>query len=128
MPTALAFANDVQPALSSARPHLRLVEAAPGLTAGERQAVEIGRDDAFRHGWDAGLADRTPGRRLVAAIARWLGIQGVMPLADPRLERLRLFAAMMRRDDRRVHAMADLLRQDGINPAALHQAIALALA
>lgn len=117
-------ANDPQ---SAARPHLRLVPHAAGLVAAERQAVEIGRDDAFRFGWDAGFADGGAGRRLIMALARCIGLKGVKPLADERLEKLRLFAAMMRRDDRRVHDLGEELRAGGLSAAALHEAITLAL-
>jgi hypothetical protein len=123
---AFAVANDEQQGLP-ARAHLRLVPSIGGLTPGERHAVEIGRDDAFRFGWDAGLAGAGLPRRLIGALARFTGIKGVVPLADQRLEKLRLFTSMMRRRDRRVDAMGDDLLADGLTPAALHEAIALAL-
>jgi hypothetical protein len=110
---------------SPAAPHLRLVPSSGRLTPTERQAVEIGRDDAFRLGWDAGLSRTNWVHRV---IARLTGIHGATPLADARLEKLRLFAAMMRRDDRRMHAVADELVAEGLSQGALHQAIALALA
>ncbi|QJU58029.1 hypothetical protein HL653_09665 [Sphingomonas sp. AP4-R1] len=119
-------ANDPQSA-GTTRAHLRLVAHEAGLTTAERQAVEIGRDDAFRFGWDAGLVGGRAGRRLMAALAGFVGIRGVMPLADDRLEKLRLFAAMMRRDDRRVHDLGEELRAGGLSAAALHEAITLAL-
>jgi hypothetical protein len=114
-----------RPTRSPSQPHLRLVPSAGRLTPTERQAVEIGRDDAYRLGWDAGLSRATWAKRL---ISRLTGIHGATALADQRLEKLRLFAAMMRRDDRRMHAVADELLVDGLSQGALHQAIALALA
>jgi hypothetical protein len=119
---ALALVSDA-PSAPAKRSHLRLVPRVAGLTAAERQAVEIGRDDAFRYGWDAGVRPS----RWTRLVARLTGIRSVMPLADARLEALRLFAAMMRRDDRRVHDLADALLEDGLAEAALHQAVALAL-
>jgi hypothetical protein len=125
---AYAFAiDDAEPERTPLRPHLRLVPAIGGLTPSERQAAEIGRDDAFRFGWDAGLAGSGLLHGMIGALARLTGIKSVIPLADGRLEKLRLFTAMMRRDDRRVHAMGDDLLADGLTPAALREAIALAL-
>ncbi|WP_293972323.1 hypothetical protein [Sphingomonas sp.] len=126
MHTALAFANDDHAPV--ARPRLRLVPAAPGLSAMERQAVEIGRDDAFRPGWDASIAAPSWAERVATFLARTRrGMRAVVPLADPRLEKLRLFASMMRRDDRRLHDLADALLADGLSSVALHEAIGLAL-
>ena len=124
MQAALAFDNEN--AVGPARPVLRLVPPLPGLSAAERQAVEIGRDDAFRHGWNASAAPSLR-RRFLALFGRATGLPGVTPLADARLEKLRLFASMMRRDDRRLHETADELLADGLNPFALHQAIRIAL-
>lgn len=124
---ALAFAHEPWPS-APARPRLWLVPAAPGLSPSEQQAVEIGREDAYRLGWDASVAGTSLKRRLIAALSRLTGIEGVIPLADTRLEKLRLFASMMRRDDRRVHALGEHLLADGLSPKALHQAIGLALA
>jgi hypothetical protein len=102
MQAARAFANENMPSVQ--RPHLRLVPVELGLSAAERQAAEIGRDDAFRH-----------------------GLPAVTPLADERLERIRLFASMMRRDDRRVHAQAEVLLAEGLSRTALRQVIDVAL-
>jgi hypothetical protein len=124
MQAALAFANENIAA--PARPVLQLVPPSPGLSPAERQAVEIGRDDAFRHGWN-GSAGASWKRRFLALFGRATGVTGVTPLADRRLEKLRLFASMMRRDDRRLHDTADELLADGLNPFALHQAIRIAL-
>jgi hypothetical protein len=111
-----------RPSRSPSQPHLRLVPPAGRLTPTERQAVEIGRDDAYRLGWDAGLARTTWINRL---IARLTGIHGATALADQRLEKVRLFAAMMRRDDRRIHAAGPTRCWPmGSARTALHQAIA----
>jgi hypothetical protein len=126
---AYAFAiDDAEPERAPLRPHLRLVPTIGGLTPGERQAVEIGRDDAFRFGWDVGLPGSGLLQGMIGAVARLTGIKSVVPLADGRLEKLRLFAAMMRRGDQRVHAMGDDLLADGLTPAALREVIVLALA
>jgi len=125
MQAARAFANENMPSVQ--RPHLRLVPVELGLSAAERQAAEIGRDDAFRHGWDASIARTAWRRRLGGLFVRMTGLPAVTPLADERLERIRLFASMMRRDDRRVHAQAEVLLAEGLSRTALRQVIDVAL-
>jgi hypothetical protein len=125
MRAAMAFANE-HPS-GTELPLLRLVPAEAGLSAAERQAAEVGRTDAFRYGWDAGLARATWRRHLVALVSRVTGLRGVTPLADGRLEKIRLFAAMMRRDDRRLHTIADELIAEGLSRTALRQVIDVAL-
>lgn len=98
------------------------------LSDREAHAVAVGRADAFRLGWDASL----PRSRVRRAIGRWLvlvtGVRPATGFADERLEELRLFAGMMRRDDRRADAVAERLLRLGYSRAALRQAITLALA
>lgn len=113
--------------VAPAPPRLRLVPRAERLNGAEQQAVRIGRGDAFRYGWDAGRARGPWQRRCATLLLRLTGLRPVTPLADPRLERLRLFACMMRRDDRGAEAMAAELLADGMSSDALHHAIALAL-
>ena len=129
MPTNHALAIDpwTSPKPVS-RPHLRLVARTEGLTRREQDAVAVGRRDALAFGWDASLP-RSPVRRAAAALfTRLTGIEGVTPFADERLELLRLFACMMRRDDRRADDIATRLLANGVSPEALHHAITLALA
>jgi hypothetical protein len=111
-----------------AAPRLRFALSDHGLTAREAHAVETGRRDAFRLGWDASLPRSAFRRRLAALFTRLTGIESARPFADERLELLRLFACMMRRDDRRSGDTAERLLLLGVTPAALHQAIARALA
>lgn len=125
MSAALAFANATP--VARTRPQLRLVPPLPGLTPAERLAVEIGRDDAFRLGWDAGLAASGWQRGWRRLLVRMTGWQVATPLADARLETLRLFAGMMRRDDRRLHGLAEELLAKGLSKVALREAIGVAL-
>lgn len=105
----------------------RLVSTTGALTASEVQAVLIGRGDASRYGWD-GSAPHSPLRRLARRVfARLTGIREVTLLADERLETLRLFACMMRRNDRRAEQVAEQLTLMGMSPGALYQAVGLAL-
>jgi hypothetical protein len=99
-----------------------------GLSPTERHAVSVGRADAFRMGWDASLPTAAWRRALARLFTRVTGIEPLAPFADARLEALRLFACMIRRDDRRTDAQAARLVAAGFSPAALHQAVGLALA
>ncbi len=109
------------------RPQLRLVTVMPRLSPAEAEAVMIGRGDMGRWGWD-GSAPQSPLRRLAARIFTWAtGIRGVAPLADERLEAFRLFACMVRCNDRRSDAAAARLTALGVHPDVLLQAIRLAL-
>lgn len=97
------------------------------LDPAERTIVLLARADSRRFGWDA-----APPRSHAAAALRRLfvgltGIATVAPLADPRLERLRLFACMMRNGDARADAMAERLMLDGYGESALREAVGLAL-
>ena len=97
------------------------------LAAAERGVALLARTDAARFGWDgaprrAGLSGAL--RRLFVGLT---GIEPVPALADPRLERLRLFACMMRRGDARAGPLAEALLHDGFAEAALREAVELAL-
>ena len=117
-------ANDTAPAIRKVAPSLD----ARGLDDREVHAVAVGRADAFRYGWSASPRSSGIGRRLTSWIATLAGVRRVTPFADERLEALRLFACMMRRDDRRIDDLAARLLAAGFSQAALHQATNLALA
>ena len=92
----------------------------------ELSAAMLARTDAGRYGWDASSSSRGKGR-LRDLLARVTGIKGVTPLADARLEKLRLFACMVRRGDPRMGAVGDDLRGMGYRPQALRHVMTLAL-
>ena len=103
--------------------------AAPtGLSKGEIDAATIGRADAARYGWDAAVP-RSQVRRLFGRLLFALtGIEKARPLADQRLELIRLFSCMIRRGDRRASGIAADLLGLGYTQQALHQALVIALA
>jgi hypothetical protein len=97
------------------------------LSAREQQAIDVGRQDAGRFGWDASLPKGALRQRLMNWIVSVTGLERARPFADQRLELLRLFACMIRRGDRRLAATSEQLLLLGVGPVALHQAIARAL-
>jgi hypothetical protein len=72
-----------------------------GLTDCERTVVVIGYAEAFRRGWQASRPTSGFGRRVLNLIQWWGGQQRITPLANTRLELLRLFACTLRRCDPR---------------------------
>lgn len=101
----------------------------PCATLGRTEiaAVMTGRADATRFGWEATAPARAWRRVATRLLVRLTGADQVRPFADARLEKLRLFAAMIARNDRRGDAMSAELLGLGFTPAMLHQAIRLAL-
>jgi hypothetical protein len=97
------------------------------LSARDEQALDVGRQDAGRFGWDASLPKGFLRRTIAEWIVKVTGLERARPFADERLELLRLFACMMRRGDRRLAGIADRLLILGVGPTALHQAVARAL-
>ena len=98
------------------------------LDTQEVHAVVAGRRDAHRLNWDASL----PQGRMRKLARRWLrrltGLEEARPFASERLEALRLFACMLRRDDRRAFAVADRLQTLGLTQTALREAVGITLA
>jgi hypothetical protein len=72
-----------------------------GLTDLERTVVVIGHAEAFRRGWQASRPTSSFGRRVFDLMQWWDGRQRITPLANARLELLRLFACTLSRRDTR---------------------------
>ena len=98
------------------------------LTVEELNAIAVGRADATGYVWHASLPSSVLKRQIRRFVRLLTGIEGANPLANERLEKLRLFACMLRRGDRRFDGFAAELIEQGYQPRALHQAIRAALA
>lgn len=91
----------------------------------EAVVVEIGCKDASRTGWDASFQpSRT--QRIKCLFRSVTGARSVTPLADERLELLRLLACTIRRNDPRSEGLIQRLVDRGMKPAALVEAISRA--
>ncbi|MBU3078932.1 hypothetical protein [Sphingomonas quercus] len=91
----------------------------PALSQTEWKAVTVAINDAA----NCGCASGEPGRlgRIFAALT---GIERPKPLADPRLEALRLFVCDTRRSRKPAESLVPALIDQGYNPAQV-RAIAL---
>ncbi|MFS0738088.1 hypothetical protein ABC347_13645 [Sphingomonas sp. 1P06PA] len=97
------------------------------LTPLEWRVVMLARREADRFGAAAIGSGSAAGRWLGRAWARMTGQEGVRRLADDRLEALRQFVCLARRNDRRLCAAATGLAALGFAPAAIELARAAAL-
>ncbi|USI75180.1 hypothetical protein [Sphingomonas morindae] len=98
------------------------------LTELEILALRIGYDEAFRPGWEDSLSSILAASpsffiRLLSTLAWLTGTPRVLPLANERLDMLRLLASALRRGDHRVGELMDRLLALGISRTALDAAI-----
>jgi hypothetical protein len=118
--------HDLQPdpdEVVSATDILPLSTIEPSLTPLERLIVEIGKSEAFHYRW-SGRAPSHPIVRRFLRIADFVaGRRPVRPLADKQLERLRLLACLVQRDDPSFERCAERLIAGGLSIAAVNEAI-----